>query len=973
MKGWTELKEAFRAAVEGDSTERARQIAALAAIDPALPRRLEALLAADDDGESLQHLLESHAIVAQRPTRIGTYDIIGVLGVGGMGEVYRARDARLQRDVAIKVLPTAVTGNRERLARFEREAQVLASLNHPHIAQVYGLEEFGGTPALVMELVPGPVLADVIAGRTGQPLDLSRAVAIARQIADGLEAAHEKGIVHRDLKPGNVVLTHDGQVKILDFGVAKTVEGGTGQGLGISPATGAGVVLGTPAYMSPEQARGLTVDKRTDIWAFGCLLYELLTGRQAFAGETASDSLAAVLEREPDMAVLPAATPASVRSLLRHCLDKDPKRRLRDIGDARLALDDAGTRPSGHAASSGIPDTGSWRAAGGSRVRWLLTGAAVATAAAILVTHLQTRVSPPPDQRRRTIASLVLPRTIHLTGGANDLDAQSSESRFAVSPDGRRLALIAADESRRARLWLRDLGSAALQPLPGTEDASFPFWSPDSASIGFVAGGKLKAIRLSDGSTTTVHDAGFRNGAWSRDNLILFAPTRSSALHLVPASGGTPRPVTRLDTANGEVQHGYPAFLPDARHFLYFCIGSLAGGALDPRGIYLGSLDGAEPARLLLPGATQARYASGHVLFVQNGTLMAQRFDVESRQLRGAPLPLVEEVRLSTSGATGATAAFSVSDDGVLVYQAALRTESRPVWFDRTGRQLGALATPGDYGEVALSPDGARLAVSAMDAERSTRDLWLYDVDGGRGQRLTVDPRDEFAPVWSPDGTRVLFSSVSNGLVSLHIKDVGSARDPSPFEVDTLGLGRYASDWSRDGRHVMYVGGGRAIARSDLWVAPVTSSRDARALLDSTFVETHGRFAPRGPWFAYASNETGRLEVYVDRFPGLGAKRLVSTTGGRWPRWARDGRELFYISPEHQLMTVAITATPDRLDIGALRPLFAVRPRAPVRLDAYPYDVSPDGQRFVVNALMADTTATAITLVLNWTDGLPIR
>jgi Tol biopolymer transport system component len=462
-------------------------------------------------------------------------------------------------------------------------------------------------------------------------------------------------------------------------------------------------------------------------------------------------------------------------------------------------------------------------------------------------------------------------------------------------------------------------------------------------------------------------------GAWSRDGHILFTPARASSLYVVPASGGTSRTVTMLDKASGEVQHGFPAFLPDARHFLYFSIGTLTGSASEPRGTYLGSLDANEPATRLLARATQAQYASGHLLFVQDGTLMAQPFDVESRKLRGAPLALVEEVKLSTLGATGPTAAFSVSDNGVLVYQAALKTESRPLWFDRSGRQLTAIAPSGDYGDVALSPDGTRLAVSVTDPARSTRDLWVYEIDGGRGQRVTVDAADDFAPVWSPDGTRLVFSSASKGQVNLFVKDVNTAGDPVPLEVDNLGLGRFASDWSRDGRYIMYIGGGRAIAKSDLWVAPVASSRNARALLESAFVETHGRFAPRGPWFAYASNETGQLEVYVDRFPNLGARRLVSTNGGRWPRWSRDGNELFYISPEDQLMAVALNATPDRVEIGAPRPLFTIHPRPAVRLDAYPYDVTSDGRRFVVNTLLEDTTSTAITVVLNWTEGLTKR
>jgi eukaryotic-like serine/threonine-protein kinase len=968
VKGWAELKEAFWAAVDSDPAERARQIAALESIDPALSARLEALLAADDRGESLEHLFQAEPVSTAPPARIGPYEVVGVLGVGGMGEVYRARDARLQREVAIKVLPAAVTTDPERLARFEREAQVLASLNHPNIAQVYGLDDSGGVLALVMELVSGPTLADVIAGHPDTPLALSRALGIARQIAEGLDAAHEKAIVHRDLKPRNVALTQEGDVKILDFGVAKSLSADTPKAGAVPGATEAGVLLGTPAYMSPEQARGLTVDKRTDIWAFGCLLYELLTGRQAFQGDTASDSLAAVLEREPDMAILPAGTPSGVRSLVRHCLEKDPKRRLRDIADARLALVDALNQSSD--GRSGLQAAALSKGVF-ARVRgvWLLAGLAIAASAVIIASGFLRRASST-DPPRRTITSVVLPRGMRL-GGA-DLQSQASQSRFAISPDGRQLALVASDESGRVRLWLRDLGSARVQPLPQTDDASFPFWSPDSDAIGFVAAGKLKAIRLSDAAPITVNGVGFQMGAWNRDDRILLAPAPSSPLFVVPASGGALAPVTSLDSASGEVQHGRPAFLPDGRRFLYFSIGSRTGGMLDPRGIHLGTLDASEPPRLLLPDATEARYSSGHIVYMQSGRLMAQPFDLESRTLRGNPRSLVEDVKLDTISATGMTAAFSVSDD-VLALQAAVRVESRPVVLDRKGKQLEALAPPADYGEVALSPDGRRLAVSVSDPGRSTRDLWLYELDGGRGQRLTFDAGDEFAPVWSPDGRRLLFSAMVKSGVDLRIKDVMAAGDPRPLEVDNLGLGRFAADWSADGRHIMYVGGGRAITRSDLWVAPVASPREARALLDSNFVETQGRFAPGGRWFAYASNETGRLEVYVDRFPERGAKRLVSTQGGRWPRWRRDGTELFYLSPDGQLMAVAMKPAMDRLDIGPPRALFEIRARPPVRLDAYSYDVTPDGQRFVVNTLMEDAVSNSITVVLNWTAGLPKR
>jgi len=976
VRGWAELKQAFWAAVEGDAADRARQIEALASIDPGLPDRLEALLAADDRGGSFEDLFDCTPPRTGHPERIGGYEIVGVLGSGGMGHVYHARDVRLGREVAIKIVAPALTDDRERSMRFEREAKVLASLNHPNIAQVYGLDESGGAPALVMELVPGPSLATVIAEHSAQPLALPRVLSIARQIADGLDAAHEKGIVHRDLKPGNIALTDQGEVKILDFGIAKNLDAAAGPG---AAATHAGVLLGTPAYMSPEQARGLPVDRRTDIWAFGCVLYELLSGQPAFGGDTASDTLAAVLDREPDLATLPADVPASIRSLLRHCLEKDRKRRLRDIGDARLAIDDGLNLRREETADLEAVPVGPRRADPWMRVGLLAAGVVLGAAAAVMVTRLLAGSTADPDEQPRTVTSLVLPPTLRLGGSGRDLDAQAAESRFAVSPDGRKLAVIAADEAGRTQIWVRDLGSAAFRAIPQTEDASFPFWSPDSESIGFVGegrqsleGGRLKTVRVSDGAVMTVSSGGFRMGAWSRNGVILFAPARSSPLYVVGAAGGPSTPVTTLDKASGEVQHGFPAFLPDGRHFLYFGIGTRTG-ALEPRGVFIGSLDTAEPARLLLSDVTQARYASGHILFVQSGTLLAQPFDTDSQLLRGAPFPLVEDVKISTAGATGPTAAFSVSDNGVLVYQAALRTLSRPVWFDRKGTQLAALAGPADYGDVALGPDGSRLAVSVSDQARSTRDLWIFDKDGGRSQRVTFDAGDEFAPIWSPDGTRLLFSSASKGQVNLQVKNIHGAGEPSPLDVDDLGLGRYASDWSHDGRHVMYIGGGRAIARSDLWMAPLSSPKTARPLLESAFVETHGRFAPHGPWFAYASNETGQLEVYVDRFPDLGDKRLVSTKGGRWPRWSSDGRELIYVSPENQLMAVDVKAIAGRLDVGVPRPLFTIRPRPAVRLDAYPYDVSRDGQRFIVNTLVEDTASTAITVVLNWTHSLPKR
>jgi Tol biopolymer transport system component len=968
VKGWAELKAAFSAVVDGEPGERERRTAELRAIDPALPDMLEALLEADARGEALLPLVDPLPAESPRPDRIGHYDVIEVLGAGAMGEVYRARDPRLGRDVAIKVLrdaamdePAPSAGSAlpraksrdDRLARFEREARVLASLNHPRVAHVYGFEAVGGSPALVMELVEGPTLAEV-AGRNSGPVAVAEALRLAAQIADGLSAAHERGIIHRDLKPGNIALTADGNVKVLDFGIAKRL---TEPELAGTPGhTLAGTMLGTPAYMSPEQARGEPCNQRADIWAFGCVLVELLSGRSPFARPTASESLAAVLEHTPDLTTLPPATPESVRSLIRHCLDKDPQRRLRDVADARLILEDA------LGAEAGAP----------ARRRraifaWVASAAGLA---AVLITAIGWLAGDAPPEPARVVSTVVLPSGLRL--GSTDLAGRFAESHFAVAPDGSRIAIVAIEASGQSRLWIRELSSDAFQPLAGTEGGSAPFWSPDSTMIGFIAEGRLRTIPAAGGTPFTVSPTAFPPGSWNRQRQILFAPAGRSRLHVVAATGGGSRPVTELDAASGEAQHSEPAFLPDGRRFLYFSLGTVAGGALDPRGVFVGSLDPSEAPRLLLAGVRQARYAAGHLLFVRDGTLMAQPFDADRLRLSGSALPIIEDVRSPGSGATGPTAAYSASAQGVLAYQAGLRTRSRPVLVDRGGREIASLGVPGDISDVAVSPDGSAIAVSVIDTARSTRDLWVYPTAGGPGRRVTFEAADEFAPVWSPDGARLLFSSLRDGLVQLAIVDVNGTAPPQPFEADREGIGRYAADWSRDNRAVLYVGGGRAIARSDLFVAPLAEGRQSRALLDSTFVETHGRIAPAGDWMAYASNETGRLEVYIDRFPALGDKRIVSADGGGWPRWSRDGGELFYVMPGGDLVAAPVRRAGGRLEIASPRALFPLNARGPVRLDAYGYDVLPDG-RFVVNRLLAEPGTSAITIVLNWTTALERR
>ena len=969
MKGWAELKAAFWAIVEEGPGEREKRTAELRAIDPDLPGMLDALLEADARGDALMPLIDPPPAESPRPDRIGNYDVIEVLGAGAMGEVYRARDPRLGRDVAIKVLRDATIGDADasagsaspraksrgdRLARFEREARVLASLNHPRVAHVYGLEAVGDSPALVMELVEGPTLARVIA-QTPRQLKIDDALRFAAQIADGLSAAHERGIIHRDLKPGNIALTADGNVKVLDFGIAKSL---TEPDLAGTPGhTIAGTMLGTPAYMSPEQARGEACDQRTDIWAFGCVLVELLSGRSPFARPTASESLAAVLEHTPDLTTLPPATPETVRALIRHCLDKDPQRRLRDIADARLILNDALSGEAGAPARRrrAFP---LWLAAA--------TGFAIAVIAVVAAIAWMTRDAP--ADPARVVSTIVLPSDMRL--GGTELPARFTQP-FAVAPDGTRIVIVAFEASGKSRLWIRELASDRFQPLAGTEGASSPFWSPDSKMLGFIADGRLRTIPAAGGTPLTLSSTAFMPGTWNRQGQILFAPAGRSPLHLVDSTGES-RPVTHLDAATGEVQHSEPAFLPDGRRFLYFSYGTVKGGALDPRGVFVGSLDPSEAPRLLLAGVRQAYYASGYLLFVRGGTLMAQPFDAAQLTLSGSALPIIADVRASSAGATGPTAAYSASAQGVLAYQVDLAPRSQPALVDRGGREVAILGTAGDISDIAVSPDGRRLAASVMDRARATRDLWVYPIAGGPGRRVTFESADEFAPVWSPDGARLLFSSSRGGPVELVVVDVNSTAPPQPFAADREGIGKFAADWSRDNRAVLYIGGGKAINRSDLFVAPLTDRGQTRAVLDSSYVETQGRIAPDGDWMAYTSNETGRLEVYVDRFPALGEKRTVSADGGGWPRWSRDGRELFYLSPGGDVMAAQVRQAGNRLEIAPPRALFRLNLPAPARLDAYAYDVLPDG-RFVVNRPIAEVGASTITIVLNWTTALERR
>jgi Tol biopolymer transport system component len=863
-----------------------------------------------------------------------------------MGEVYQATDTNLKRAVAIKVLPGAVAADVDRLARFQREAEVLASLNHPNIAQVHGLEKSDGTTALVMELVEGPTLADRI---TPGPMPLDEALPIAKQIAEALEAAHEQGIIHRDLKPANIKVRPDGTVKVLDFGLAKAMEPVTA-GLEeaselrtiTTPAlTQAGVIFGTAAYMSPEQARGKPVDKRTDIWAFGCLLFETLTGRVAFSAETTLDTIAVVLGRAPDWSRLPEGTPLNIRRLLERCLEKDPKRRLRDIGDARMELDDALTeerasrpRSVGDAPNGERP----WRTL--ALAGWMVVLALVTLSAVVTVWWAHSPEAPAAELR----VELTTPST-------------TDPVSLAIAPDGRRVVFVAPSDGR-PQLWLRSLNSPTAQPLAGTDAATFPFWSPDSRSIGFFADGKLRRMDSDDGSATILANAPLgQGGAWNRDGTILFAPAPASPLLQISVTGGEPTAVTTIDPQ--QVGHSFPQFLPDGRHFLYY-----VEGVTDARGVYVGALGGQETKRLLDADAAAVYAPPGHLIFVRQSMLVAQAFDQVKLAVTGSPFPVSEQVAVQRS-APG----LSASRDGHIVYRTgSAGGEGEYVWFDRSGKELGKLRSPPGSIRAAPSfaPNGRTVALHTVSGNA---DIWLVDVERGAFKRLTVDAADDILPIWSPDGTRIAFSSTRKAALDLYLTSAsGAGNEDLLLETPQT---KALSDWSSDGRFLLYSSSDPKTG-FDIWVLPLEGDRKPAPVVQTKFNERLAQFSPDGKWIAYESNESGRYEIYLLPFSKSNGKAggtvPVSTGGGAQVRWRPDGKALFYIAHDDRLMMVPITSSSEQaLEVGAAVALFTTRVvgGAQQPFARYQYSVSPDGQRFLVNTVTAEASAP-ITLILNW-------
>jgi eukaryotic-like serine/threonine-protein kinase len=874
-------------------------------------------------------------------TQLGPYEILAPLGAGGMGEVYRAKDTRLDRTVAIKILPAQLTADPVARQRFEREAKVISNLNHPNICVLHDVGHQDGIDFLVMECVEGESLAVRI---EKGPLPVDQVVRYGVQIADALDKAHRSGIVHRDLKPGNIMLTPTG-AKLLDFGLAKEFVGPNAPGAALtslsatlsanlpqSPVTQQGTVLGTFQYMSPEQVEGKELDGRSDIFSLGAVLYEMLTGQRAFSGKTALSVASAIVEREPvPLRELRPLIPSALDHAIRRCLEKDPEQRwqtARDLGiELRWALD-APTAPTSTAAPPEPPKR--------SFLPWLISAA---LAIALIAAVVKWRAQAVPHETQYFSAPINL--------NAEDL---------AIAPNGRTVAIATSQGSpAKTLIWLYDIGSQDAKPLPKTEGATFPFWSPDSASLAFFADRKLKKIDLAGGPVQTICDApSGRGGTWNKDGVILFTPSPQllGGIYRTTVAGETPRPVTKPNASLGESTHRWPMFLPDGKHFLY--LAANITGEIDPDAMYVGNLDSPDDRRLVVKTNTNAAYAGGYLFFKRDSTLLAQKFDPDRFVLSGEPFAVITQFAYIPRIAK---AVFAVSASHLIVQKSTEAPVSRLTWFDRKGNDLGTVGDPGVYANVALSPDGKSVAVNKTDPANQNTDVWTYNLESGTAKRLTFDPAVDAYPIWGPDGSKIAFSTTRRHVFDLYVKTTDGALQEQPlFHTD---VDKFPNSWSPDGKYLLY------IQDTDIWYLTLPDLKTTLFVKGSSTAK-NAEFSPDGKWVAYASNETGRFEVYVTSFPDAHSKWQVSSSGGEQPRWRKDGKELFYIAAGDELMAIPIKYTPN-FDFGPPQPLFQTDATDPISTSEHMvYDVGRDGQRFLVNTRQKRSTVDPIAVVLNW-------
>jgi serine/threonine protein kinase len=948
-------------------------------------------------------------------TTLGHYRVTSRLGAGGMGEVWRATDEELGREVALKVLPEDFAADEERRARFEREAKLLASLNHANIATLYGLEHvtvqvIGGDPStresagadslaqddsagvggeppspvilserrpegperveespretaptaeprtihmLVMELVEGDDLSERI---TRVPIPVDEAIPIALQITEALEAAHAKGIVHRDLKPSNIKITEQGTIKVLDFGLAKAWEpDGADSSLTRSPtltrhATVEGVILGTAAYMSPEQAAGKSVDRRADIWAFAVVLWELLTGRKLFEGDTVSEVLASVLKDEPDLSMLPDGVPERLVRLIERCLRRDPTRRLQAIGDARIELQEVLERPHGELEGSAPQDS----AAVTTSSRWRFLPWLIAVGLAVTLGLSLLRPAPEADT---TVIQAEIPAP---SGTAFDIRTLAPGGA-TLSPDGSKIVFSARGEDRATRLWVHDLSTGTSRVLDDTKGAHYPFWSPDSRRIGFFApiDRTLKTISADGGPAMTVCDAVFgKGGSWGPDGMIVFTPGYGTPIHVVPEDGGPSTAMTTIDRSIHN-SHRHPRLLPDGRRFLFLA----RGGDSKDSAVMVGSLDGEQP-RELMRSKSQAELVSGHLLFVREGSLMARPVESTTLAFKGPAIPLAEGV-IDEIGS--AFALFTASPSGLLAYHSGEPEAAMPLaWHERTGGVVDRLGEPAWYNLGRVSPDGARLVVGRAETSDADPDLWIADLRTELWARFTLDPSEDIYAVWARDGASVVFASNRSGPHDLYRKAVAGAGQEELLRTSQEAL--LPTNISPDGRSVLfdqYTGG----AGIDIWVLDLDGG-EARPFRQTPANETEGRISPDGRWLAYQSDESGRREIYVTPFPAGGRSWQISRSGGLYPFWRSDGRELVYVDLDGMLLAVPVTTDAEAFNVGRPEELFRIDPP---RAAGSAFAPGPDFDRFVVRQSGVAAADNTLHLIVNWPGKLTAR
>jgi serine/threonine protein kinase len=893
-------------------------------------------------------------------TKLGPYEIQAPLGAGGMGEVYRARDVRLGRDVAIKVLPAHLSTNSDLKRRLEREAKAISSLNHPHICTLHDVGSQDGMDFLVMEHLEGETLADRL-HRGALPLD--EALKIGIQVADALDKAHARGIVHRDLKPANIMLTKNGP-KLMDFGLAKPGPGmssGSGDSqltpstptmsvaalsAPASPLTQKGTVLGTFHYMAPEVLQGAEADARSDVFSFGCALYEMVTGRRAFEGKSQFTVLGAILDKEPEhISALRPGSPPRLDETAGRCLAKNPDQRYGCMHDVRIQLEAlAAAGP-----LTAIAEREGLKPRIGSRVAWLVAG--IATLVALMAGMANVF--------RVTNSGPVVRSSIFPPAGTTFVAMLPASGPPVLSPDGTRLAFTARDDKSKILLYVRPLDSLTARSLSGTDDAMYPFWSPESREIGFFAEGKLKKIEANGGPSQILCDSGNgRGAAWSKEGVIVFTASPSQPLLRVSAGGGNPEPASTLDVSRGENSHRWPFFLPDGRHFLFWSRNSRGP---QENQLYVGSL-GSLQAKPLMKSETMAEYASGHLLYLQDQTLMARPFDPSRMELTGEPTPVAEHVAINTASAHPL---FSASRTGMLVYQAGETTAGWNLqWRSREGKPMGPIAEAERYLAPALSPDDKRLAVNLFVGTQGTGDIWIFDLARGIRTRFTFGPANQSVPVWAPDGKTIFYSSSAKGPPHIYAK----AADGSGSErviMETPGMVEEPLTVSPDGGYLVYRT--RDLVKDTvhhIWAVPLASEGKPFPVVGSPFDEVQAKLSPDGRWMAYQSNESGRREVYITAFPGGGAKWQLSSSGGMSAKWRGDGKELFFLDAADNLIAVDVDTSGNVIHLGVPHTLFQA---IGIQRDWGPFDVTADGKKFLINSGNQKEGSDPVTLVLNWT------